>query len=318
MLRLIPNKILTFEEIGLPTIGRADLPPAARDLPGHRADRLGQDHHAGVDDQLHQRELRPAHRHDAKTRSSTTTTHKKSIVNQREVGVDVPNFSEALRRVLRQDPDVILVGEMRDLETIEAAITRRRNRPPGLRHAAHHRRGRAPSTASSTPSRPTSRSRSACSLANNLIAVLCRRCARDRHRRHGGRLRVHVRHAGHQQPDPREQDASASTRKSRPARSSACSLLDDHLWMLFQAGKISAEEAIDKSKNPGGDGRSHAARRDHRRQAGRCAAGRSRRRARRLPSGKPAAAPAAAPSEAERQAQIAANRARMQALAGKK
>jgi twitching motility protein PilT len=49
--------------------------------------------------------------------------HKKSIVNQREVGTDVPSFSEALRRALRQDPDVILVGEMRDLETIEAAIT---------------------------------------------------------------------------------------------------------------------------------------------------------------------------------------------------
>ena len=48
---------------------------------------------------------------------------KKSTVNQREVGVDVPSFSEALRRALRQDPDVILVGEMRDLETIEAAIT---------------------------------------------------------------------------------------------------------------------------------------------------------------------------------------------------
>ncbi|MDX1965399.1 MAG: type IV pilus twitching motility protein PilT [Pirellulales bacterium] len=49
--------------------------------------------------------------------------NKKSTVNQREVGVDVPSFSEALRRALRQDPDVILVGEMRDLETIEAAIT---------------------------------------------------------------------------------------------------------------------------------------------------------------------------------------------------
>ena len=48
--------------------------------------------------------------------------HKKSTVNQREVGVDVPNFAEAIRRALRQDPDVILVGEMRDLETIEAAI----------------------------------------------------------------------------------------------------------------------------------------------------------------------------------------------------
>ena len=49
--------------------------------------------------------------------------HKKSVVTQREIGVDVPTFSEALRRALRQDPDVILVGEMRDLETMEAAIT---------------------------------------------------------------------------------------------------------------------------------------------------------------------------------------------------
>ena len=50
-------------------------------------------------------------------------THKKSVVTQREVGEDVASFSEALRGALRQDPDVILVGEMRDLETIEAAIS---------------------------------------------------------------------------------------------------------------------------------------------------------------------------------------------------
>lgn len=49
--------------------------------------------------------------------------HKKSTVNQREVGTDVPSFAEAIRRSLRMDPDVILVGELRDLETIEAAIT---------------------------------------------------------------------------------------------------------------------------------------------------------------------------------------------------
>jgi twitching motility protein PilT len=49
--------------------------------------------------------------------------HKKSTINQREVHVDVPGFAAALRAALRQDPDVILVGEMRDLETIEAAIT---------------------------------------------------------------------------------------------------------------------------------------------------------------------------------------------------
>ena len=49
--------------------------------------------------------------------------HKKALITQREVHVDVPNFAEALRRALRQDPDMVLVGEMRDLETIEAAIT---------------------------------------------------------------------------------------------------------------------------------------------------------------------------------------------------
>lgn len=49
--------------------------------------------------------------------------HKKSIVIQREVGTDVPSFSEALKRALRQDPDVILVGELRDLETIAAAVS---------------------------------------------------------------------------------------------------------------------------------------------------------------------------------------------------
>jgi twitching motility protein PilT len=49
--------------------------------------------------------------------------HKKAVVTQREVHIDVPSFAEALRRALRQDPDVILVGELRDLETMEAAIT---------------------------------------------------------------------------------------------------------------------------------------------------------------------------------------------------
>ena len=49
--------------------------------------------------------------------------HKRSIISQREVGADTDSFAEALRRVLRQDPDVILVGELRDLETISTALT---------------------------------------------------------------------------------------------------------------------------------------------------------------------------------------------------
>lgn len=49
-------------------------------------------------------------------------SHKKCTVNQREIGLDVPDFKEGIRRALRMDPDIILVGEMRDLETIHAAI----------------------------------------------------------------------------------------------------------------------------------------------------------------------------------------------------
>src|SRR5207244_12870256 len=49
--------------------------------------------------------------------------HKRAIVNQREVGEDTHSFASALKHVLRQDPDVILVGEMRDLETISTALT---------------------------------------------------------------------------------------------------------------------------------------------------------------------------------------------------
>ncbi len=57
VLRKIPYKLLTFEQIGLPAGSRRTLPPSARHVPGHRADGLGQNHDAGVDDQLHQHQL---------------------------------------------------------------------------------------------------------------------------------------------------------------------------------------------------------------------------------------------------------------------
>jgi twitching motility protein PilT len=49
--------------------------------------------------------------------------HKMGIVNQRELGIDVPSFADALRSGLREDPDVVVIGEMRDIETIHAALT---------------------------------------------------------------------------------------------------------------------------------------------------------------------------------------------------
>jgi len=89
--------------------------------------------------------------------------HKSSIVVQREVGIDTLSFASALRACLREDPDVILVGEMRDVPTIESALTATEtgvtsSSPPCTRR----RPPRAP-TASWTCSRRTSSSRPACS-----------------------------------------------------------------------------------------------------------------------------------------------------------
>ena len=88
--------------------------------------------------QLYQRELSTTTSSRSKTRSSfITTTRSRRSISARSAST-CPAFPKRLRRALRQDPDVILVGEMRDLETIEAAITRRRNGPRRVRHAAHH------------------------------------------------------------------------------------------------------------------------------------------------------------------------------------
>jgi twitching motility protein PilT len=81
-------------------------------------------------------------------------------------------FKDALKYALRQDPDVVLVGEMRDLETIEAGPHHRRDGPPGLRHAPHQLARSRRSTASSTSSPPTSSSRSARSSRSCSQAVM--------------------------------------------------------------------------------------------------------------------------------------------------
>ena len=66
---------------------------------------------------------------------------KKSLINQREVHRDTLGFNEALRSALREDPDVILVGELRDLENHSSGVDRRRNRPRCVWYSAHQLRG---------------------------------------------------------------------------------------------------------------------------------------------------------------------------------
>ncbi len=84
VLRQIPNKLLTMEQLGLPPVVQEADHAAARVVPGHRADRLGQEHDAGQHDQLHQRNGRPPHHHDRRpdrvlplrTRSRRSTSAK--------------------------------------------------------------------------------------------------------------------------------------------------------------------------------------------------------------------------------------------------
>ena len=122
VLRQLPSSLMKFEDMGTPPVlkdlimrprglilvtgptgsGKTTTLAAAVDYLNHKVDL----HIITIEDPVEF-----FHKHD------------KSVINQREINVDVPSFSEAIRRALRQDPDVILVGEMRDLETIEAAIT---------------------------------------------------------------------------------------------------------------------------------------------------------------------------------------------------
>jgi twitching motility protein PilT len=113
---------LTPEQLGLPdVVTKMVLRPRGLMLVTG-PDRVGQKHDVGQPGQLIN-ETVDHHIITIEDPIEFYHYHKKSTVNQREVGVDVPSFAEAIRRALRQDPDVILVGEMRDLETIEAAIT---------------------------------------------------------------------------------------------------------------------------------------------------------------------------------------------------
>lgn len=122
VLRRIPNEFLSFEQLGLPMVIR-DLIMRPRGLflvtgptgSGKTTSLASMINYLNdtVDHHIITLEDPIEYYHN----------HKKSTINQREIGVDVPDFPEALRRALRMDPDVILVGEMRDLATISSAIT---------------------------------------------------------------------------------------------------------------------------------------------------------------------------------------------------
>ncbi len=122
VLRQIPNKLLTLQQIGLPEQVRELLfkPRGLVLVTGP----TGSGKSTTLASMLNIiNEERDCHMITVEDPIEYYHQHKKCVVTQREVGADVPSFSEAIRRALRQDPDVILIGEMRDLETMQAAIT---------------------------------------------------------------------------------------------------------------------------------------------------------------------------------------------------
>lgn len=122
VLRLIPSKLLTFEQIGMPEAVRPLLRrPRGLVLVTGPTGSGKTTTLATMVDWIN----RNMDRHIVTLEDPIEYyhAHQKGLVTQREIGVDVPDFVEAMRRVLRQDPDVILLGEMRDLATISAAVT---------------------------------------------------------------------------------------------------------------------------------------------------------------------------------------------------
>jgi len=120
--RVIPFKILTLSELGLPPIV-AELTRRPRGLilvTGPTGSGKSTTLASMVD------RINTERRHHIMTVEDPIEylhPHKGCVINQREVGADTKSFKRALKYILRQDPDIVLIGEMRDLETIEAALT---------------------------------------------------------------------------------------------------------------------------------------------------------------------------------------------------
>ncbi len=174
--------------------------------------------------------------------------HKKSIVNQREVGTDVPSFSEALRRALRQDPDVILVGEMRDLETIEAAITAAETGHLvfGTLHT-NSAAGTINRLIDAFPTNQQAQVRAQLSVA--LIAVLSQQLLK---RKPKGMIAAYE----FMVVTPaisnliREAQSYKIPSAIQTGKKFGMKLLDDFLWELYTKDQIAAEDMVDRAANP--------------------------------------------------------------------
>jgi twitching motility protein PilT len=248
VLRLIPSELLSFDKIGLPKIcaalcrrprglflvtgptgsGKTTTLASMIDYINENLDR----HIITVEEPIeyyHQ--------------------HKKSIINQREVGLDVPTFSEALRRSLRMDPDVILVGELRDLETMEAAISAAET--GHLVFGTLHTTGCQGTISRIIDAFPVSQQEQIrVQLSTNMIAVLSQAlCPLKVGKGRAAAFEFMV-------VTPaianliRENKTYRIESSIQTGKGLGMQLLDDHLWELYDTDLIDLEEMLDKARSP--------------------------------------------------------------------
>lgn len=247
-LRLIPRKILTFEEIGLPESLKEVInqPRGMILVTGPTGSGKSTSLATMID------WLNTSFDHHIITIEDPIEyfhTHKKSVIMQREVGVDVPTFAEALRRALRQDPDVILVGEMRDLETIEAAVTAAET--GHLVFGTLHTTGAVRTIDRIVDAFPTNQQEQIrTQLAGNLKAVISQTLIP----RKSGFGRVAAFEVMISTPAIqnliRENKSFRITSAIQTGHKYGMNLLDEHLLALYKKGLIKYEDAIGKAQSP--------------------------------------------------------------------
>ena len=176
--------------------------------------------------------------------------HKQSVVIQREIGADVPSFAEALRRALRQDPDIILVGEMRDLETIEAAVTAAET--GHLVFGTLHTTGAAETVDRIVDAFPTTQQQQIrTQLASSLIAVISQellpRCDKK------GRIaafEIMIQTPGIQALI-RDNKTFRITSELQTGAKYGMNTMDTHLFQLYTEGKIDYENMKNMARDQG-------------------------------------------------------------------
>ncbi len=174
--------------------------------------------------------------------------HKHCIVTQREVGNDTPSFSEALRGALRQDPDVILVGEMRDLETIEAAVSAAET--GHLVFGTLHTTGSARTVDRIVDAFPDStKDQIRTQLASSIVSVISQVLLK---RKGGGRIAAFEIMVTTTSVASliRENKTYRIASEIQTGSQYGMISLDAHLASLVNRGLVEADDALEKSQNP--------------------------------------------------------------------